>query len=367
MAHTSLVVSADAKAVQVLRQVLQGLGIGVEHCGDSAAAADRLVGQPFDALLVDCEDQHAARELIAAARKTPANEATVVIAMVDGRNQVRELLATGANFILYKPVSAERAGSSLHAARGLMRREKRRKPRIPLHAQVSIDYAGTENAPATLLDLSEDGLAIQSECRLPHHCQVYFQFSLPGHQSVVRLSGEVVWQDASGRVGTRFAHVPQSSRRVLNEWIKTNLSRRREAEQNERPPSEQPGTKPLTSLSAGLGLRSLSSSNRRVQTRHACRLGADVYRVGSSVPNRCSLSDISVGGCYVETTEPFPAGAAVNIVVRARDMKLSVRGIVHAMHPGFGMGVKFILKTPDEQEQVKQLIACQVPGRETTV
>jgi CheY-like chemotaxis protein len=367
MALTSLVVCADAKALQVLSQVLLGLGIGVECCGDSPAAADLLVAQPFDAVLVDCEDKHAARELIAVARKTPGNEATIIIAMVDKPSQVRELLASGANFILYKPISAERAGSSLRAARGLMRREKRRKPRIALHAQVSIDYAGTENASATLLDLSEDGLAIQSECKLPHHCQVYFKFNLPGRQSMLRLSGEVVWQDASGRVGTRFAHVPQTSRRVLNEWIKANLPRPREANENSRLASQQPGAKPPANLSAATRLRSLSSSNRRVQTRHACRLGADVYRAGSTVPNRCSLSDISAGGCYVQTTEPFPAGVAVNIVVRVRDMKLSVRGTVQAMHPGFGMGVKFALKTVEEQEQVQQLIACQVPGPESSV
>jgi CheY-like chemotaxis protein len=365
MALTSLVVCADAKTVQVLRQVLLGLGIGMEHCGDSPTAAARFVAQPYDAILVDGENQPAALELVAAVRKTPTNKTTVIIAMADGGNQVRELLASGANFILYKPVSAERARNSLRAARGLMRREKRRKPRIPLHAQVSIDYAGTENAPATLLDLSEEGLAIQSECRLPHHCQVYFQFTLPGHKPMVQLSGEVVWQDASGRVGIRFAHVPQASRRVLNEWIDAKLSRTREAAHNERPASEPPGTEPLASLSAGLGLRSLSASNRRVQTRHACRLGADVYRVGSGVPNRCSLSDISVGGCYVETTEPFPSGTAVNIVVRTRDMKLSVHGTVQVTHPGFGMGVKFSLKTADQQEQVRQLITCQAP--ETTV
>jgi hypothetical protein len=29
------------------------------------------------------------------------------------------------------------------------------------------------------------------------------------------------------------------------------------------------------------------------------------------------------------------------------------------MHPGFGMGVEFSLRTADEREQVKQLIACQ--------
>src|SRR5256712_7764385 len=184
MALTSLVVCADAKTVQVLRQVLLGLGIGKDPCGDSPTAAARFMAQPFDAILVDGENQQAALELVAAVRKTPTNKTTVVIAMADGGNEVRELLASGANFILYKPVSAERARNSLRAARGLMRREKRRKPRSPLHAQGSIDYAATENAPATLLDLSAERPAPQSECSLPQHCPAHLQFTVPGHKSM---------------------------------------------------------------------------------------------------------------------------------------------------------------------------------------
>ena len=89
-----------------------------------------------------------------------------------------------------------------------------------------------ENVAATLLDLSEDGLAIQSERRLPPRCKVYFQFNLPGDKSSVRLSGDVVWQDSSGRVGIRFVDVPQTSRRTMNEWIKGSLARLATAEQN---------------------------------------------------------------------------------------------------------------------------------------
>ena len=40
-------------------------------------------------------------------------------------------------------------------------------------------------------------------------------------------------------------------------------------------------------------------------------------------------------------------------------MKLRVRGKVQVVHPGFGMGVQFSLNTPEEREQVKQLVACQ--------
>ena len=67
-----------------------------------------------------------------------------------------------------------------------MAREKRGKLRVSLHAPASITYANAENVAATLLDLSEDGLAIQSERRLPPRCKVYFQFNLPRFSRAIR-------------------------------------------------------------------------------------------------------------------------------------------------------------------------------------
>ena len=175
-----------------------------------------------------------------------------------------------------------------------------------------------ENVAATLLDLSEDGLAIQSERRLPPRCKVYFQFNLPGEKSSVRLSGDVVWQDSSGRVGIRFVDVPQTSRRTMNEWIKGSLARLATAEQNApTAKSSRLRLKPVATRLAGLGL-SAASSNRRIQSRRACRLSADVFRLGEGVPNRCTLSDVSTGGCYVETPSPFPPHTVLEIVVRTR-------------------------------------------------
>ena len=358
MALTSLVVCADLKAVQVLSQILRELNIDAEHCGDLAQAAERLKAQHFDAVVIDCQDQLPAIELIAGVRKLPINRSTLIIGLVDGREQVRDIFGQGANFIVYKPVSAERASSSLRAARGLMAREKRSKLRVSLHAPASITYANAENVAATLLDLSEDGLAIQSERRLPPRCKVYFQFNLPGEKSSVRLSGDVVWQDSSGRVGIRFVDVPQTSRRTMNEWIKSSLARLAQAEQQAPRKEQAPPPEVVASRLAGLGL-SAASSNRRIQTRRACHLSADVFRLGEGVPNRCTLSDVSTGGCYVETQSPFPARTTLDIVVRTHDMKLRVRGTVQVVHPGFGMGVQFSLNTADERQQVKQLIAAQ--------
>jgi hypothetical protein len=281
----------------------------------------------------------------------------VAIAIVSGRNEVRGIFAKGANFMLYKPISRERAAHSMRAACGLMQRERRTRPRIPLQAQTPIAYAGKEDVPVALVDLSEEGIALRSDSKLPPYCKVYFQFALPGNTSLVRLSGEVMWQDSSGRVGIRFAQVPQSSRRLLSDWLQANLPLSSEVPPSASAVSASDDDSGLR-LSAGLGLLSVSAADRRNLSRHACCLGAEVYRAHSKVATRCTLIDISPGGCYLETTETFGSGTALEIVVRTEDLRLRIQGRVLSMHPGFGMGLEFTLRTEEHRKQVQQLLAC---------
>jgi len=357
MALTSLLVCSDAKAVQVLSGILQDLGIGVESCGDLDMARARLEDRHFDALLVDCQDQAAAVELIAQARNTRNNKNTVAIAIVSGQNQVGDIFAKSANFVLYKPISRERATHSMRAARGLMRSERRVRPRIPVRAHTSVSYAGKEDVPAALVDLSEEGIAFRSDNKLPPYCKVYFQFALPGNPALIRLAGEVMWQDSCGRVGIRFAHVPRSSRKVLNDWLQANLPSSSETAPSESPVSTSDDDLSLR-LSAGLGLLSVSAADRRNLSRHACSLGAEVYRADGRAPTRCTLVDISPGGCYVETAETFPSGTALEMVVRTEDLRLAIHGKVLSTNPGFGMGIEFSLRTDEHRKQVQRLIAC---------
>lgn len=358
MALTSLVVCGDASAVQVLSRVLQDLSMRVELCSDLPAAASRLDEKRFDVLLVDCEDQAGATNLISHASTRNSKERTgkpiLIIAIANGDDDVKAIFAKGANFVLYKPVSAERAAESLRAARGLMPNDRRRKPRVPAGAPAKIAYANVEEATANVMNLSEDGISIRAEQQVPPRCKIYFEFTLPEQVSVVRLAGDVVWQDYSGRVGLRFDRVPKASRDILDRWLRDNLHRREESKPV--PTAFTADTRPL----GGLGLLSVSAPDRRGESRHACRLGADVYVLGSSTPQHCSLSDISSGGCYVETTEPLPPGTAIEIVVRTEDVKLRVQGTVLVKHPAFGMGVEFVLTTEEQREQVKQLAECQV-------
>ena len=361
MALTSLVVCAHEPTTEVLRRVLENLGWTVEHCVSPAEAQARMAQVRFDTVVVDCQEEASAIATLRQVRASAGKVCVLAVAVVDQENNVRELFATGVNFVLYKPVSEDRVSSSFRAARSLMKSERRRNSRVSVQATAILDYANVENVPATLLDLSDEGTALQSDRKLPD-CRVYFQFALPGHTSLIRLSGEVVWRDASGRVGMRFVTVPTSSRRVLTNWLKNNAPSQTSAPQVPRTTAPIPKTSASTPKHASENtdrpaarLRS-NSGNRRGQSRHACRLGADVYRMGVPVPNRCSLTDISAGGCYVEMPTPFPSGTNVEIVVRTHEMKVRMSGVVQSVHPGFGMGVKLNLNSPEDNDHLQSLI-----------
>ena len=372
----------------MLRRVLEELGIDVELCRDAVRAGVRLAQERFDVIILDCETQEGVIALLHESRSSRLNDSTLTVVVVAGQGSIREMFALGVNFVLYKPVSHERALSTLRAAQTVLHRDKRRKARAAVHAHATIDYAGVQQAKATLVDLAEDGMAVNFGKKLPPTCKVYFQFQLPGQMANVRLSGQVMWQDWNGRAGIQFMDVPQSSRRVLQEWLKLNVAEASkqqlasevvEVEHSIRPsedsvaPEQQPlekqaGEKQAVEKQAeekqeangrngeaGARLRS-EPDNRRGQNRYACRLGAEVYQKGSSVRNYCHLSDLGPGGCYLEMPLAFAQGTPVEIVVRTHEMKLRLSGQVKASHPGYGMGVSFKLNTKEERHGVQQLI-----------
>jgi hypothetical protein len=72
--------------------------------------------------------------------------------------------------------------------------------------------------------------------------------------------------------------------------------------------------------------------------------------------SHCKLSDLSLGGCYVETESPFPEGAAVDLCLKAGEMEIHLEGLVRVMHPSTGMGIEFPSRTSEQRERVGNFI-----------
>jgi c-di-GMP-binding flagellar brake protein YcgR len=340
----------------------------VEHTPSISRGLELLESRRFDAVVLDYHADQSSEEFLSRLRQSVKNRSSILIAVVDSGFSARPMFGLGANFVLYRPLSSERTRISLRAARGLLRRE-RRTPRTPVRSKISVAYPGAPESIAVLADLSDGGTLIHSPNRLPQSSKVYFEFALPGQPQLVRLSGEVAWQDASGRTGIRFLDVPQSSRRLMQTWLRQNSGEPANAPlaSQSSPARSAPTTagtsrepRPERQDSALIS----NASNRRGEQRVSCKLGADVYRLGSGVPNRCTLSDISEGGCYVEMPSPLSGQSGVEILVHTAKTKLKITGQVITTHPGFGMGVRFMFRDSVEREGVMRLLGVLSTGPE---
>ena len=378
MTLSALLVCTDKAAAEVLSRVLKELSIRVESCPDFARASIRAAQERFDAIIVDGQSGAEVLSLLRETRTSRLNDATLAVAVVPSQESIRELFSLGVNFVLYKPVAYDRALSSLRAARAVMRKEKRKNARAAVHTHATIDYANIQQEKATLVNLAPGGMAVLFGKKLPPTSKVYFQFKLPGQTASVRLSGQVVWQDWNGRGGVQFVDVPKASRKLVDEFLGASLPKKEEKQEffevNDvtveveeplgmsvisrewTPGHGEVAVADEVASTAAATTTVPDADNRRAQTRYSCRIGAEVYRTGTSVPNHCCLTDLSSGGCYLEVSLPFPQGSSAEILVRTYDLKLRLRGTVQASHPGYGMGVAFELKTKEERANVKKLI-----------
>ena len=139
----ALVLCPDAKIVRILRRVLNELEIDVQHCADADAAIRKLTRHRFEAVIVDCAEQLAS-QVLRSARSAPCNKRAVAVAVVDGEKTLGSVFELGAHFVLYKPISVERAKSSFRAARALMKRERRRNVRVPVEIKITLTRDGMQ-------------------------------------------------------------------------------------------------------------------------------------------------------------------------------------------------------------------------------
>ncbi|MDQ1388872.1 MAG: diguanylate cyclase [Acidobacteriaceae bacterium] len=103
---------------------------------------------------------------------------------------------------------------------------RRRSVRQKVHAPAYASFAGASRNEMLdlyeVLDISEDGVAIQ--CPSPKQINQQVELCLDLAESSEQLSATatVVWSNAAGRVGLKFPELPEAARYRLREWLFLN-------------------------------------------------------------------------------------------------------------------------------------------------
>ena len=303
----ALLVSKDEPTAETLIQVLSQFGVAVDRSNAADVAVARLAEERFDQVIVDFDDPEAASQLLEGCRRLvgPDRKPPVTVALLHDASQIRSILGAGAHFILTKPVTPEQAQTTLRAATSLLKRERRQSLRVAVQAAASIHMDDHSTLEGILLDLSTGGVDVLAAKPLPSGTTVRISFQLPDGAGI-EGDAEVAWSIANGQTGMRFLDMDAKMRDELCQWL---------SDRSQDALPEEPGA-----------------------------------------VTQCKLTDLSLGGCYVQTESPFPQSSAVDLCLRAAGMEIHTEGLVRVMHPGHGMGIEFPARTEEQRKSVGDFI-----------
>jgi protein TonB len=128
MGYQALLFCPDEKTARTVTLVLSELDFEVVPCTEPFAAVKKLMGEHFDAVVVDCDNEQNATLLFKSARNSPNNQSALAVAVVEGQAGVAKAFRIGANLVLTKPINVEQAKGTLRVARGLLRKNEGAKP-----------------------------------------------------------------------------------------------------------------------------------------------------------------------------------------------------------------------------------------------
>jgi c-di-GMP-binding flagellar brake protein YcgR len=307
----ALLLTSDEKIARTLRRTLGDLDIAVEYCASAESALRLLTRERFEAIVVDCAEEGAAA-VLRSARSAPCNKRAVAMAILETGIGLRSAFDIGAHFILYKPVSPERARSSFRAARALMKKERRRNSRAAVRIPIEMSTRDPEaHLKVRSIDLGEGGLAVTLPKRIKPQGRWQLSFTLPGTAAGLNVDAEFAWEGTGTQMGLRFVDLSRDAERQLREWLSRNV-----------PDFEK-----------------------------------------DDPPVRCQLTDLSLGGCYLDLNSPFPVSTRVTLSMSAAGSDVKTEGVVRVMHPDQGMGVEFTQKSAEHRAMLEKFLGVLTENR----
>lgn len=178
-----------------------------------------LTRRKYDALLVDCDDTDKGPAILRELRQGKSNKNCIAFALVHGQTTVQQAFEMGANFVLDKPISLERATRSVRAAQGLIMRERRRYHRHLLRATGAILVDSGAELPVSITNISQGGISIECARQLDEGGAARLKFLLPGTKRSLEIKGEVMWSNPEGQAGIRFQVLPVEAKKELDSWL----------------------------------------------------------------------------------------------------------------------------------------------------
>jgi DNA-binding NarL/FixJ family response regulator len=221
MSASALILTRDKHVFDTLLPILQAAELKVEGSFSPGEGLKNLAKKKFDAVLIDMTSVPDSQDILEALRQGKSNRRAVAFAITEDPDETQKAFKAGANFVLEKPISSERAVRSVRAALGLILRERRRYFRYGINSALTLQHGENSEVQLAVENVSEGGVAaiVPESCTAIHsNTSVRISFRLPQSTQLIAGKADVVWQ-RSGKIGLQFAMLRPESRTELTQFL----------------------------------------------------------------------------------------------------------------------------------------------------
>jgi diguanylate cyclase (GGDEF)-like protein len=102
--------------------------------------------------------------------------------------------------------------------------------------------------------------------------------------------------------------------------------------------------------------KQLSYKDRRSHPRLKCRVTIEMQTEAGGPPLFANVTDVSLGGCYVETSTILAPGSSIKLGFSMDDATLSAEGVVARLDPGSGVAVQFREMNREGRERMFRIL-----------
>jgi len=220
-----LLVSPSSLTMYQLAKSAHRFAMSVQVCTEVRTALDLVNKQEFDAVTVDLSLGQHATAILRETRLSAANRTVVAFAISSTLDESAAAFRAGSSFVLERPLSFDSIRRTLHAAHGLILRERRRHYRCPIAIQVAIQPEGAAPVYGEASDISEGGMALRLLTPLSSGAEMKVQFTLPRRSEPIRAGAKVCWCDEKGQTGLHFLSLSARDSSELQQWIAGEFER----------------------------------------------------------------------------------------------------------------------------------------------
>jgi hypothetical protein len=96
----------------------------------------------------------------------------------------------------------------------------------------------------------------------------------------------------------------------------------------------------------------VQGDERRKDARFPVSASAEMLELSTRTRLSGRASDLSPGGCYIDTVSPFPVGASIMLTLTSESRNVHVKANVVYSRTGMGMGLAFTEMTAKQKENL---------------